>query len=531
MKKENDNKVGNRRPYKHRTLRYGMLTLAVLIAAVIAVQMVPGGTEDTSAADITIILDTTSTGEGYSWSGSTLTITSYDNNYSITQNATSVLERNIIIKDSDSSSTVTITIKNINIRGDITLEGDASVKLFLEGTNKISGSVLVPKGSTTEATITIDSLTNGSLNVTATSSYYAGIGGSYGAGGTITISGGIVIATSGAVNGGGAGIGGGNGGNGGTITINGGTVTATGGTGGGAGIGGGNGGNGGNIVIAGGTVTATGSGAGIGGGYNSGAGAALTIKNEASVKAFSTGNLPAIHADSITNSAGTGFFVNAVNSSPFSASTKLLIYADGDTTTELATLTLPGNVYNCFAFMLPGSSSSKNYNIFAQNEGGSRPMLKSSDDSPIITSVNTVEYTNVKRGDLIIAVTDISDVPDKAVVGTPLTLSGTVNPSDATYPTITWSVESAGATGAVIEDGVLTASDVGAVTVKATIAHGTSPGTDYTEDFTITVSAEETKGSGGGSNMMLWIGIAAVIIILLILTVFLLQKKGIIKGI
>jgi len=663
MKKENENRIRKRAFGRHRTLRYGMLTLAVLMAAVIAVQMVPGGTEDSSADDIVINLNNnTGSGAGYLWSGDTLTITGYDNNYTITQNNTGLLERNIIIKDSGSSSTVTVIIKNINIKGIITLEGNASVNLLLDGINKISGSIFVADTYYTKASLKIDSPTNGSLDVMAGSGAAgiggvsdgsdgsggtitinggtvkatggngaAGIGGGsdgsndtitinggtvtaiggingagigsgfFGGGGTITINGGIVTATGGingagigggetgpggtitinggtvtatggssgagigggeaggggtiTINGGtvtatgggnGAGIGGGDGGDGGTITINGGTVTATGG-GNGAGIGGGDGkdgdkGNGGTITISGGTVTATGGsgsadigGAGIGGGYNSASGAVLTIKNEASIKAFSKGDLPAIHADSVTISAGTGFFVNAVLGSNLpSASTTLLIYADGDMTTELVTLTPPAATYKSFAFMLPGSSSSKNYNIFAQYEGGSKPMLKSSDDSPVIASVNTVEYTDVKLGDILYAVTNISDVPNEAVVGTPLTLSGTVTPTNASFKAITWSVESAGTTGAAIEDGVLTATDAGTVTVTATIANGTSPGTDYKKDFTITVSAEgagETEGSGGGSNTLLWIGIAAVIIVLLLVTVFLLQKKGIIKGI
>jgi len=659
MKKENDHK--NRKGVfgRHRVLGYGMLTLAVLMAAVIAVQMAPGGTEDSSAADVAITLDTTSTGAGYSWSegGKTLTITGYNNNYTITQNDIYVLERNIIIKDSGSNSTVTVTIKNINIRGDITLEGKASVNLLLEGINKISGSIIVPRATPANASITIDSLTNGSLDVAAAGSggaagigsgydsisgsitinggtvKAAGSGGAAGIGGgnegtcdTITINGGTVTATGGngaagigcgffgnggtfTINGGtvtatggvyGAGIGCGEGGNGGTFTINGGTVTATGGGGGagigggvngnggtftisggavtaiggigaagigggadgysggtitisggtvtatgaigGAGIGGGKSGDGGTITISGGTVTATGGsgsadtgGAGIGGGYNSASGAVLTIKNDASVKAFSTGALPAIHADSVTISAGTGFFVNAVLGSNLpSASTTLLIYADGDMTTELVTLTPPAATYKSFAFMLPGSSSSKNYNIFAQYDGGSKPVLKSSDDSPVIASVYAVECTEVKLGAAIIAVTNISDVPKEAVVGTPLTLSGTVTPTNASFKAITWSVESAGTTGASIAGGVLTTTGAGTVTVTATIANGTSPGTDYTEDFAITVSAEdagETEGSGGGSNTMLWIGIAVVIIVLLIVMVFLLQKKGIIKGI
>lgn len=116
----------------------------------------------------------------------------------------------------------------------------------------------------------------------------AGIGGSEGNAGIITINGGKITATGGYyyTAGGGAGIGGGYKGNGGTITINGGIITAN-GMEGGAGIGGGagnsgSGGDGGIITINGGVVVAKaiGSsnprGAGIGGGKE-GTGGIITI--------------------------------------------------------------------------------------------------------------------------------------------------------------------------------------------------------------------------------------------------------------
>ena len=565
MKIENDNKVRNRRSYKHRPLRYGMLTLAVLMAAVIAVQMVPGGTEDTSAEDVAIILDNNAgSGSGYSWSGDTLTITDYDNNYTITQNTTDVLPRSIKIESTSSSDTVTITIKDINIDGNIKLEISASVTLLLENTNKIEGYIIVPYNTSSFASLKIDSSTNGSMDVTTllsaaifgggTITINGGIvnatGGSEGAGigsnggsgsdgsSTITINGGIVNATGGRE--GGAGIGGGSGSNGGTITINGGIVNATGATGG-AGIGGGagyEGGSGGTIRINGGIVNAaggSGGGAGIGGGADveggsGGSGAALTIKSDASVIAFARGDLPAIHASSI-NGTSTGYFVNAVLDSNLPASTDLVVYADGDKSTPLATLTPPATTYKNFAFMLPGPPSPKNYNIYAEHSGGSQPVIYASSDNPVIVSKQGIGYDEMRLGAVsFVAVTNISDVPNKAVVGTPLTLSGTVSPSGATNKAIIWSVD-AGTIGAVIEGSELTASEKGKVTVTATITNGTAAGTDYTKEFTITVSAEGEEGSGGGSNTMLWIGIVAVIIVLLIVAVFLLQKKGIIKGI
>ena len=92
-----------------------------------------------------------------------------------------------------------------------------------------------------------------------------------------------------------------------------------------------------------------------------------------------------------------------------------------------------------------------------------------------------------------VAVTNITGVPATATVGTALTLTGTVEPETATNKTITWSVVSGTAT---VSGSTLTASAAGLVTVKATIANGTAQGTNYTLNFTITVSG----GSTGGGN-------------------------------
>jgi uncharacterized protein YjdB len=87
-----------------------------------------------------------------------------------------------------------------------------------------------------------------------------------------------------------------------------------------------------------------------------------------------------------------------------------------------------------------------------------------------------------------VAVTGISGVPDAATAGTPLTLTGTVAPSNATNKTIAWSVKSAGTTGATISGGGFYATSAGTATITATVASGTSATTAYTQDFTITVN-------------------------------------------
>ena len=87
----------------------------------------------------------------------------------------------------------------------------------------------------------------------------------------------------------------------------------------------------------------------------------------------------------------------------------------------------------------------------------------------------------------ITSVTNISGVPAQAAAGTPLTLTGTVSPSDATFQDIIFSVKDAGTTGASINGNILTAAAEGTVTVTATIANGKAIGEDYTQDFNIEV--------------------------------------------
>lgn len=88
-----------------------------------------------------------------------------------------------------------------------------------------------------------------------------------------------------------------------------------------------------------------------------------------------------------------------------------------------------------------------------------------------------------------IAVTDITDVPGSATVGIPLTLSGTVVPAYATYNTIVWSVVDPGETGATISGNTLNTTGAGTVTIRATIKNGLTATSDYTQDFTITVTS------------------------------------------
>ena len=88
-----------------------------------------------------------------------------------------------------------------------------------------------------------------------------------------------------------------------------------------------------------------------------------------------------------------------------------------------------------------------------------------------------------------VPVTGITGVPTTGTAGVNLSLTGTVAPAAATNKTITWTVKSAGTTGAVIAAGtnVLETTAAGTVTVTAAIPNGTAAGTNYTQDFTITI--------------------------------------------
>ena len=180
---------------------------------------------------------------------------------------------NRIVVDGENTSkkdNINIYLDNVNINTfaspalKIADNVKTKVTIYLTGTNNLITSAQSSAGLQKDngAQLIIDNSSNTTGEVTATSTYGAGIGGGQGGtGSNITISGGSVTATSDL----GAGIGGGQGKTGSDITISGGTVTATSNLG--AGIGGGQGETGSDITISGGTVTATSTrGAGIGGG-------------------------------------------------------------------------------------------------------------------------------------------------------------------------------------------------------------------------------------------------------------------------
>jgi len=118
-----------------------------------------------------------------------------------------------------------------------------------------------------------------------------------------------------------------------------------------------------------------------------------------------------------------------------------------------------------------------------------------------------VRITAVYSAPATVSVTNITGVPTTGTVGTAVTLTGTVNPGDATNKTIVWSIISGGtATGAsMIGGNQLAVTGAGTVLVKATITNGTTVGNDYTEQFTVTFTAatetDTTVGDDDGISM------------------------------
>lgn len=88
-----------------------------------------------------------------------------------------------------------------------------------------------------------------------------------------------------------------------------------------------------------------------------------------------------------------------------------------------------------------------------------------------------------------VPVTGITGIPIIAPVGF-LVLSGTVIPNDASNNTITWTLESAGTTKAIINRNVIITSMTGTIIVRAAISDGRAQGTPYTQVFSIIISRD-----------------------------------------
>jgi hypothetical protein len=92
-----------------------------------------------------------------------------------------------------------------------------------------------------------------------------------------------------------------------------------------------------------------------------------------------------------------------------------------------------------------------------------------------------------------IPVTNIENLPTEAFAGVPLTLSGTVVPSNATNQTITWNVVTQGGTGATVSNNIFNATATGTADLWAVITNGLA-GDNYVQPFSITVIRAQLTG-------------------------------------
>ena len=152
----------------------------------------------------------------------------------------------------------------------------------------------------------------------------------------------------------------------------------------------------------------------------------------------------------------------------------------------LTATVLPSNATNqTIVWSVISGSATINGNQFLATNTGTVTIRATIQNGSSPTTNFTKDF-NINVTSDFVPVTDITNVPKAAIVNTPLTLTATVLPTNATNKTIVWSVVSGSAT---ISGNVLTATAVGTVTVKATIKNGSSPTTDYTQNFDITVTA------------------------------------------
>lgn len=151
---------------------------------------------------------------------------------------------------------------------------------------------------------------------------------------------------------------------------------------------------------------------------------------------------------------------------------------------------LPANAMDDSVTWSIESGSGANINasgLLTATAAGSVTVRATANDGSGVYGERTITITEAPPA--FVPVTSITGVPTTATAGTPLTLTGTVTPADATNQTIVWSVKNAGAAGATVSGNTLSTTEAGTVTVTAAIVNGATESTDYTQDFEITVSA------------------------------------------
>ena len=121
-----------------------------------------------------------------------------------------------------------------------------------------------------------------------------------------------------------------------------------------------------------------------------------------------------------------------------------------------------------------------------QSDGSGRMYLPNQTIVSLLGNVDLYAQWQAVR----IAVTNIINVPTSGRTNVPLSLTGTAMPHNSTVRSpINWSVISG--SGVSISANVLTVSQPGGVTVRATIPNGLDVGVDFTQYFTIIITQAE----------------------------------------
>jgi endo-1,4-beta-xylanase len=123
------------------------------------------------------------------------------------------------------------------------------------------------------------------------------------------------------------------------------------------------------------------------------------------------------------------------------------------------------------------------------------------------TNVPYTQDFDIDIAAAFVAVSGINGLPEtkNIVTGTELDMNAgiAVQPPEATYKDIVWSVKTAGDTGltnAIVETGVFTPASAGTATLTATILNGLAQDSNYTKDIAIIIIKPVTDISGVPSS-------------------------------
>ena len=229
--------------------------------------------------------------------------------------------------------------------------------------------------------------------------------------------------------------------------------------------------------------TIKGTNAYIGGIIGNSANNSNIIKNcvAANDSIISTGNITSINRIAGFHQAGN------INTNSYTLNTTVLQNVNGNVTPHFQSISgTPKAIEELQSLTFYTTASNWN--------GGVWSIINSTDPWDICDGEG-LPFLRWQEIECFFPVTNIINVPTAAVVGIPLTLTGTVVPSNAPYQTIVWSVYNAGTTGAIITGNTFNATNNGTATIKATIANGLGMGLEYTQNVPITV----TKATLGGT--------------------------------